>query len=568
MTDFHFLRPFWLLLLILLPALPLLRQRLAGTGSGWEKYIPESFLAPLRPAKAEKGRSPQPLPARAILPLLITILSLALAGPVWRQAPTSLAQSDDSLVIALDVSLSMLATDVSPDRLTRAKRKIRDILALRQGAPIALLVYSGDAHVVAPLTDDRRTIEAMLDVLEPTIMPAQGNRADLAINRAVELLEQGAPGSGRILLISDSVAPRYHDSIHTRLADTRWRLDALVAGTPEGSPIPLPKRGFIRDKGDIVIAHARPDTLQTVASNNQGRGLSMTLDDTDIRSLGLGPATSGRTAENSATAQRWQDDGYWLLWLALPLALLGWRRGAVMLVLGLLPVIIMPRPALALDWAGLWQREDQRAPELIRENPDQAARELHQPGWRGSALYRSEQYEQAAEAFSGQPGAIGHYNRGNALARAGKLEQALKAYDQALAQNPELEDARANRELVEDLLRQKEQQQKQQEQQSPADSDSSGEGNQPSPRNNDGETQDQNDADGQSPPDAQPRPPEQAEQPPPEPEGTQPPENPLDRSQEYWLKRIPDNPGGLLERKFLQQYQQRQTEPDRGDTPW
>jgi Ca-activated chloride channel family protein len=614
MADFHFLRPLWLLLLLALPALYLARHKLHQADSGWSRYIPRPLLQPLlrKPghgAVAGARRSPL-LP----LNLALVILAIGLAGPSWRQAPTPLKQPADSLVIVLDLSLSMLATDSEPDRLTLAKRKVRDILAQRSGGLTALLVYSGDAHTVTPLTEDYRTIEAMLGVLDPAIMPAQGNRADLAISRAVELLEQGAPGRGRILLISDDVPQRHHSAIGNRLAGTGYALSTLVVGTPEGGPIPLAKRGFLRNNGDIVIARANPDALASLARANGGRSHELTLGDADIRALALEPGADDGWAESEdgQTLNRWQDDGYWLLWLALPLLLLGWRRGAFAVVaLTLLPLATAPRPAMALDWGGLWQRDDQRGRELIEQNPERAAEVLEQPGWKGSALYRSGRHEEAARAFEQVPGATGHYNRGNALARAGQLEQALDAYQQALAQNPDFADARFNRDLVQQLLEQQQEQEQQQQQNRQGDSgqqqsDSnqpSGEGAQPGQDSQDdqdgnsdqgdpsdqgqGRQQDSGQPDdtgdsGQAGQDSQPEDSEatqQAGQGQPseqEPAGNgqaaEAPagisEQPLDQGQEQWLRRIPDNPGGLLQRKFLQQYQQRQIQPDEGDTPW
>ncbi len=601
-ADFHFLRPFWLLLLLLLPILYLAFRQMRLGDSGWSRLIPARLLSPLIRQNGSSGKTAKsPLaPATAAL----VILSLALAGPAWREAPTPLKQPGDSLVIALDLSLSMLATDVEPDRLTRAKRKIRDILALREGSLTGLLVFSGDAHVVTPLTDDGRTIEGMLNVLDPVIMPATGNRADLAVARAKELLQQGAPGEGRILLITDNINDRYTGTIRDTLSGTGYALNTLVVGTEEGGPIPLARRGFIRENDDIVISRATPQALSQLADSTGGRSHELTLDDTDIHSLNLSPKDSDdwQESEEGLTVSRWQDDGYWLLWLALPLVLLGWRRGAFSaLALILLPV--WPQPAAAISWDELWQREDQRAPELIEKNPEAAARQLEDPEWRGSALYRSGQFEGAAQAFARSQGPRASYNRGNALARAGKLQEALAAYDAALEQAPDMEDARHNRKIVEELLNQQQQdqeggqqgssdsssneenqgnqQQSRQNQEGNGESESSsGSGNnqQQDPRNSQTASGNEDSANNQGDEQSQQEPgeqgnPEQASGEEESPAGqAQAPapisETPLTQSQEQWLRRVPDNPGGLLQRKFLQQYQQRQTPSDEGDTPW
>lgn len=599
MADFHFLRPLWLLMLLAAFLLPLILRRFHQSDSGWSKLIPAKLLRPMISQSGADG-TPRKSPVWPAVAAVV-VLAIALAGPSWRQAPTPLQQQDDSLVIVLDLSLSMLATDVEPDRLTVAKRKIRDILKAREGALTALVVYAGDAHVVTPLTDDRNTIEGMLDVLEPVIMPATGNRTDLGIQHGLELLEQGAPGNGRILLIADEVGERYRERITGDLAASRFSLSTLTVGTAEGGPIPLARQGFIRENGDIVIARADPAGMTSLARRNNGNSHELTITDNDILALELRPIDSAdwKDSDQDLTVKRWQDDGYWLLWLAAPLALIGWRRGAMVVILfALIP--LTPRPAMAVDWDGLWSRQDQRAPELIEKDPDHAAQILDDPAWRGSALYRKGEFESAAEAFARADSPSAEYNRGNALARAGKLEEALEAYNTVLEAQPEHEDAQFNRDLVKQLLEQQQdqsggegndssdqegdQQQQDNQQNSQSDSDSQNQqGNssdqpgeqrqdnqqnnqqQDSERDGDSENQEQNQSPGEedqsSADSAETN--DQAARSPAELETS-----PLNQGQEQWLRRVPDNPGGLLRRKFLQQHQERETPSDEGDTPW
>lgn len=596
MAEFHFLRPAWLLLLLGLPFLLWALRHPGRSDSGWSRVIPAQLLTPLEQGTASAGERRQRQHRYLLMATAWCALVLALAGPAWRTAPTPVKQPGDSLVMVLDLSLSMLATDVTPDRLTRAKRKIRDILQARAGSLNALVVYAADSHVVTPLTDDSRTIEAMLSVLDPVIMPAPGNRADLAIARARDLLAQGAPGRGRILLITDSVDSRYHDRIRKILEDTPYTLDTLVVGTRQGGPIPLARRGFIRDNGQIVISRADPEGLAGLARENGGQSHRMTLDDSDIRALSLVPSvTAGSWQDTDHTSiRRWQDDGYWLLWLAVPLLLLGWRRGLLATTL-LLLLPLAPGPAQAADWDSLWLREDQRAPALIEKDPEQAAKALASPEWKASALYRAGRYDEAARLFGTLPGADAAYNRGNALARAGRLEEALRAYDEALAQDPDMDDARYNRRLVEQQLQQQRQQSHQHSpgQGSQSDNNRHGQqgqesqsGNDESGRTSQGQSGNRHNSDhGENSKQTQP-----SESGPPESPGKSRENDkeqaggdtgagtaeglpdidavPLSRDQEQWLRRIPDDPGGLLRRKFLQQYQQRQTPPDEGDTPW
>lgn len=608
-SQLQWLRPWWLLLLLATPLVYWLARHRGDGDSGWSALIPRHLLAPLLPepqhsaADQRKVLTKMPRIASPLAAVLaFSLISLALAGPVWRQAPSPAAPPANSLVIVLDLSLSMLATDVQPNRLTLAKRKVRDILAARQGSLTALVVFAADAHSVTPLSDDSATTESMLAVLDPLIMPAAGNRADLAVRKAMELLERGAPGNGRILLITDDVQPRYRQAITELLTGSRFQLDTLTVGTRAGGPIPLADRGFIRDGDRIVISQAAPDALAQLASTNGGRSATLTLDGRDLSTLavsGLNAAfakTDAARLDPAKTRQRsqWQEDGYWLLWLALPLLLLIWRRGALALfALALLPTL--PQPAQALSWGELWQREDQRAPALIEQDPKQAAKQLQTPEWRGTALYRGGEFEAAGERFAEVPGADGAYNRGNALTQAGKLESAISAYDQALSLQPQHADALANRALVSDLLQQQEQQQEQGQQQDPSSEQEPGSDSQNGqPQNSEDSENSENSESSKNPeksengrdqqshnngdsaeldaelneksgnePENEP-----AKEPGPEQALADTREAPLNQSQEQFLRRVPDDPGGLLQQKFLQQYRQRQTPEDRGDTPW
>src|SRR5690606_2430553 len=149
-----------------------------------------------------KSRRRRPLLA---LPLLWLITVIALAGPAWQKQPQPLQTKADHLVVILDLSLSTLATDLQPNRSTRAKQKLSDLLQQRQEEQSALVVYAGDSHVVSPLPDDSATVLAMIPALVRFIMPAFGSRLERAVAQGIGLLENGAVPHARVLLMTDDM---------------------------------------------------------------------------------------------------------------------------------------------------------------------------------------------------------------------------------------------------------------------------------------------------------------------------------------------------------------------------
>lgn len=445
--DFHFLRPGWLL--ALLPAVWLAFHciRGASTQAAWSRVIDPALLGALL---REGGRSHSRL-ALMLLALGWTLAVLGLAGPAWERLPEPVHRRGDALVVALDLSLSMQAQDLAPSRLARARFKLNDLLQGRRDAYTALIAWAGDAHVVTPLSDDVATIEAMLPVLEPGIMPKPGSDPLAAVALARELLEGAGMPDGRILLVADALTPEQGRRIGGLLSDSRIGLSVLAVGTRDGAPVPLPGGGFARDAaGGILVPGLDAAGMADATREAGGRFAELALDETDLQSLL--PVAAERRAESAERVfERWRDRTPWLALLLLPLAAAGFRRGWL---LALACAAMLPAPrAEALDWESLWWRADQRGARALAEgDPGRAAQLFEDPRWRGSAAYEASDWEAAVEAFAGADGADAQYNRGNALARAGRLEEALAAYDAALAEAPGMDDAIANRELVERLL--------------------------------------------------------------------------------------------------------------------
>ena len=429
----------------------------------WEQAVEPHLLEFLTTSPAKQKRSLLPW----IICLSTTLLLLALAGPVWKKNPQPLLQKSLARVLVLDLSYSMLAADIKPTRIERARFKLEDMLKRFVEGETALIGYAGAAFVISPLTHDPATIMALLPGLHPNIMPVPGSRADLAIKLASDLLGRSKVDNGHIIWVTDGIDGLDFSAIESAAG---WNsLSILAVGTETGSPIALSGGGFLKDKnGAIVIPKLNTQPLQKLANQAHGSFAILSTDDLDVERIISAETFADEFVEDKRkrTSDKWNEEGPWLVLLALPLAAVLFRRG-VLFVWGfvvLLADIAMPYSALAFEWNDLWQRPDQQAAELLQKGEtNKAAQRFESPEWKGTAAYRSGDYEKAIEQFSQQDHHRTNFNRGNALAFAGRLQAALDAFKQVLAENPQDEDAQYNHDLIEKLL--KEQQNKQQKEQ-------------------------------------------------------------------------------------------------------
>ncbi|MGF6558970.1 Ca-activated chloride channel family protein [Pseudomonas sp. S30_BP2TU TE3576] len=571
----YWFRPWWLLLL---PVLGWLlwqlwhREQRAGR---WQMILPPAFHAAL--LSGGSGRNSK-LPWIALgLAWLLTVL--ALLGPGWQRVEQSSQKPADPLVVILELTPEMLATDVTPNRLEQARRKLLDLLQIRSDAQTAIVVYAGSAHTLVPLSDDLSTSRNLLDALKPSLMPEAGHRADLAVRKALALLEQAALGDGRILLIGSSLTEQERLGIRHALDGKSTRFLMLGIGTAEGSPITQEDGSFLKDEqGAILVPRLDEPGLKSFANDLDGRYRQARLDDSDLHALGLldGP----RNLRNDGQTLRldtWADQGYWLLLPLLLLAACAGRRGWLLC----LPLLLaLPQPSYAFDLVDVWLRPDQQGAHLLKQKrPAEAARRFDDHQWQGVALYEAGDYAGAAERFAEGNSAHAHYNRGNALAKSGELEAALDAYEQALERQPDLRPALTNKALVEELLKQKNSSTAVQPDKSASDELQPKEQQTPpgatSQPSDSGEPQAQEphtSADTEQSPTSPPKPgtnevpgselgDEQHTTPPLRP-ATDSIEGEQRQALEQWLRQIPDDPSELLRRKFWYEQQQHQDQEE------
>ncbi len=597
-AEFHFLRPDWLWAIPLVVAATVLLARRRLTPGSWQSVIDPRLVPHILSTGQIKN-----LTYRWWLILIGgTLAALALAGPSWDRVEQPVFRSEQAIVIALDLSRSMDAQDLIPSRLTRARLKILEILQYRSSGQTALVVYSSNAFTVTPLTTDSDTVAALVNSLTSDIMPSRGSYPLAAINKGRQLLEQAGVGLGEVLLITDGGSSPAAERAAEEMHAAGYGLSVLAVGTTDGAPIPRAGGGFVTDRsGNIAVPKLEVSGLQRLAAAGGGHYAVMTADNSDIDRLLSGDAGAGPGSESdeSLATDQWQEEGPWLLLLLVPIAALAFRKGLVLcLLIFVLPIV---EPAHAFTWEDLWLTKDQQAQRLLDGgNPADAAQLFEDQRWRAVANYRAGDYGTSAAGFDNLEDKVSVYNKGTALAKMGEFQAAIDVYDRLLEIDAGHEDAQYNRDLLQDMLEQQQDSQtgeqgnqensaeagggaQQSEGQSESDQagqegatgdpGSEGEQSESSVRDEEGASQEDLEAMQQELERAAQQAMQQSAEAQEEQGISEAEAEAMRRAQEQqqameqWLRRIPNDPGGLLRRKFRYQYQRQGRDQD-GNNLW
>ena len=427
-TQLHFLRPVWLLAVPCVVMIWWLVRRRGRAGQDWHSHIAPHLLTPLT-INTTGNRSLQPVD---LVTVVLLCLSIAAAGPAWRPAPDPFLSESAPLVIAVEVSESMLTSDLQPNRLERAKLKLLDLMASRSGARHALIAYAGTAHLVLPFTEDLEVLKPFLESLAPDIMPRPGQNASAALELASRLLaSEETPGS--LLLVTDGVDPQDVPAFAAyRAAKPQHRVLALRLGKDDPDGLSQLKR-----QGSVTVIDA-------------------TLENSDIRSLERQALSNLRSARQDSEETRWDDQGWLLLWPAVVLALLWFRRGWTMPWIWLLVLaggLSTPGNVRAEGFWDLWFTPDQQGHYAYEQKRYAEAAVLFQdPFWRATARYRAGRYAEAAELYGQIPYADSAFNQGNALVKAGRYNEAVTAFKAALERDPNHVEAKHNLAVTETII--------------------------------------------------------------------------------------------------------------------
>ncbi len=544
--DFVFLRPWWLLLAPLGFVLAVVVTR--GYSDSWKSVCDRELFVQL--TRLSDRVSERIVQVSVVAAWMIAVI--ALAGPAWDKGKASLYQGVDAMVVVFDLSRSMNAIDLQPSRLERARYKALEVIEAQRDKSIGLVAFAGDAFDVAPISDDIATVVHLLHSLQIQMMPVQGSLASKGIIRALDLLEKSGYEKGSVVLVTDGIDDDAFAAAE-KLKKNGYRLSVIAAGTADGAPIRMDDGDFLKDStGNFIISSVDHESLSDLARAGGGRFALVDgpFSENLLQGFEFGGDSVELSNDESANAS-WNDRGPILLLFLLPLLALIFRRGWILSVMVFFPLGM--QPAHALEWEDLWLRSDQQAATAIKHGSFSHPRLTEHPSWNGIGLYRQDKFTQAGANFSQGEDKVSKFNLGNALARGGELASAIEHYESALQMDPEFEDAQFNLDLVKKVLQQQQQRQRSQQNESRDGQEESGENtdqtkaepeeNPPSSARAQGHEQEQNE-----------KAREQAEQ------LAQAEENSKDEHSqlmEQWLRAIPDDPAGLLRRRFYYEYQAR-----------
>ncbi len=499
MEDFHFIRPLWLLGFIALILLIRELKKIRVASSAWHKVIPKHLTTMLLSNDENKK------PISLLLPTLIgSLMIIALAGPTWKKIPQPVFEVERGSIVVMDMSFSMLSTDIKPNRLTRARFKAMDLIDQINEGEMGLIAYAGDAFVISPLTADINNLKLLLPSLSPDIMPELGSNPLPAIYLANEMLLNAGHIEGDIYWITDGVTSDELQDLQEVVSEFNHRVNILGVGTAEGAPITLANGELMKDRsGNIVIPKLENGLLQGISQRSTGLYRDISNDDSDIVALAQPPLAKAKEMQEQEDnmGDQWHEMGPYLVIFMLPLVLVYFRKGVLfstMLFATFLTSSLLPKPAHASLWDDLWSTQNQQASKKFdAEQYKEAAEQFNEKGWKASSYYRAGDYESALKEYQKVEGIDSTYNQANALAHLGKLDEAIEHYQKVLDENPAHEDAKANKALLEQMQQDQQNQDQQNQDQQNQDQQNQDQQNQDQ-QNQDQQNQDQQNQDQQN----------------------------------------------------------------------
>ena len=453
----HFLRPEWAVAVIVFALVPVM-VRFARSGAGaWRKVCD----APLLNALLVKSKARSLFPQLFLLSVCWALAIFALCGPALEKLPQPTFKKGADVVYLLDISPLMGARDLKPSRMERAVFKLYDLLKRDAGSQSALILYAQTPFIAVPLTPDVKMIENVLPTVQAGLMGGTVPNLAAALDEAGDLLRQAKAVNGRAVVLGafgDAKAVKAAEA----LKKEGYTVSILGVGTQDGAPVQLADGNFATVNGQAVLSTLPEKELRRIAHAGGGVYRTISLDESDIDAL-TAAETDGASdlSDGKIKADAWKDLGVYVTTLILPFMAFGFRRGW----LGVLMLSLLPANAFA-GWSDFWQREDYKAAvRMTQGQKPESADVFSDDAWKGAAQYKLGDYQASADSFAQSGGTEELYNYGNALAHAGKIQDAIKAYDTVLKQNPNHADAAFNKKYLEQKQQQNQQQNQPQNQQ-------------------------------------------------------------------------------------------------------
>lgn len=461
MAELQFLRPEWFYAaaaLIFLPFLVYMRRR---SGGAWRAAADLSLLqAQLVPVRVKKIVFPVVLLGACQIAAIF-----ALAGPAFEKLPQPVLKQGADTVFLTDISVFMTVGDVKPSRMRRAAFKLSDMLKQTRDGQNALILYDNEEFVATPLTSDAKVIKSILPTIEAGMMGGQTPKPAKAIDKAAQMFAHAGVKNGNVVMLGAYLDDAdLGDALRAArdLKSAGHKLFVIGVGDTAGAPVVLPDGSFLKIGGKPVLSGVSQKAFEALARAGGGSYAKLSADDSDFKAFlnaknANGAVDPSRFLENQK-ADVYKDVGYRLVWGILPVAALCFRRGWLAVFAAM---IFLSSPSQAFELRDLFVRRDVSAARDLKAGKTVSPDVFKDDSWRGAAAYKAGDYETAVDALSAANTPDDRYNLGNALAHAGKYEEAIAAYKDVLNENPDHADAAFNKKYLEEKLKQQRQNQQQ-----------------------------------------------------------------------------------------------------------
>ena len=448
--QFHFLRPQFLWLFLPLAIILILTFIGSKEAIKWKKVI-----APhLQPYVIKKGSENLKKWMQIVLVFILSITTIGVSGPTWKTSEVPDKKLETPLVIALDLSQSMMATDIQPNRLERAKFKIKDLLAENPKARIALVGFAGSAHTIVPLTRDYKIISTHLDGLSPAMMPYPGTNLEAAL-QLTDTLTSITTATAKLLLITDDLSNETFDLLQEFVLKGKTIVEIIPMNTVSGANVPTPRsKNALKDsKGKVVHSALNSDVLNKLNSIENIHVNLLTLDNSDMQLLSKFISSNLEfNEEDDAIKDEWQDEGYWFMIPVAFFVLMWFRKGWVVFSL-LFMVSLSSCSNNDNSFKDLWVSKNYQAQKMTEEENYQEAGETYtNPLRKGVAYYKAGNYDEAINAFEKDTTAMGAYNLGISYYKNGDYAAAELAFGKAIELDPENELAKTNQQITQQII--------------------------------------------------------------------------------------------------------------------